>query len=851
MRPLQAVPSAQTPSPGERPRVHALLAKAAERRIIFVQGAAGSGKSVAVRGFLGARPHVWVRVDPLRATLQEVVLDMALALGDPWRASVATLIAQTAAAPDAPEQMARWLVANGIPTQVLVMDDLHHLPHDHPFWRFLSHALTAPALRWICISRAEMPVPISSLILSGDAAPPVNGSALAFTPEEIREAAAAQELSLSEPAINAILSLTGGWAAGVAFALIAAAQNSDLTRMSFETRELAFRYFSEQYFASLDAGERRLLYAVALCGEARMEVFDRLEIPRVAETLENMVGRIAFVERTVEGRVRLHDLFREFLLSALQREDSERLHLAPRVAEALEICGDIVGALELRLRTKDDQAVLRILRAHGDRLVEEGRYALMERAIAIIPRAAQRSDGTALTVRAELARAHGDFPQAMTLYQRAIEALFDPNDRWLAALRLSVLRVNRWQSGASEPVLPYMEDANIERRAEALSIAALGAIVDGHFEIARDRISAAMAEFEGIDDTKIQIRVIARAAYVSFYIGDVERVEHYATEAVARSEEAHFLETAADCYSILYAQAYTMHEMALALYYLRKMERSAERSGISHLRLSAIRGQFEIEAYRGREDRMEVLEAQIRNAPRDGYRDSLPYLHAKALSFAWHGDFAQAVRLLYALTADSGAESARQLAFGLLAFYCAADGRPEEAQKYLNMLQRRTAASDPVDGDYFWTRAVFAATAMVLLGRGKAARRFLSGERVLFSNNRGHLYDALLNLTMNQGAAGLSQCALAFEHGGFGGMGRVLHLLAERQEQESGPTPTLTATETEILRALADGESAKEVALRTGRSYETVRSHVKAISKKLGCSGMLEAVATARRLHLL
>jgi len=71
--------------------------------------------------------------------------------------------------------------------------------------------------------------------------------------------------------------------------------------------------------------------------------------------------------------------------------------------------------------------------------------------------------------------------------------------------------------------------------------------------------------------------------------------------------------------------------------------------------------------------------------------------------------------------------------------------------------------------------------------------------------------------------------------------------LAARGSTRSG----LTARELEVLRLLADGLRAGPIAAALGLSLATVRNHIRAILRKLGCHSQLEAVAEARRRGLI
>lgn len=64
------------------------------------------------------------------------------------------------------------------------------------------------------------------------------------------------------------------------------------------------------------------------------------------------------------------------------------------------------------------------------------------------------------------------------------------------------------------------------------------------------------------------------------------------------------------------------------------------------------------------------------------------------------------------------------------------------------------------------------------------------------------------------------------------------------------PFRSLSDRELEVLRALADGHRASEIADRSYVSVSTVRSQIRAVLTKLGVSSQLAAVAMAHRAHI-
>jgi DNA-binding NarL/FixJ family response regulator len=77
--------------------------------------------------------------------------------------------------------------------------------------------------------------------------------------------------------------------------------------------------------------------------------------------------------------------------------------------------------------------------------------------------------------------------------------------------------------------------------------------------------------------------------------------------------------------------------------------------------------------------------------------------------------------------------------------------------------------------------------------------------------------------------------------------------LAEPAQSPSanGPQPALTPRQATVLAMLAEGNPARTIAAELHLSEMTVRNHIRAILRELGCSSQLTAVAKARRLGLV
>jgi PAS domain S-box-containing protein len=84
---------------------------------------------------------------------------------------------------------------------------------------------------------------------------------------------------------------------------------------------------------------------------------------------------------------------------------------------------------------------------------------------------------------------------------------------------------------------------------------------------------------------------------------------------------------------------------------------------------------------------------------------------------------------------------------------------------------------------------------------------------------------------------------------------RLIGVFGQFVEQDEVPHPpahpALTPRQTEILRELQRGRSTHQIAEELHLSPDTVRNHVRHVLKALGVHSRLEAVAVARREHLI
>ena len=76
-------------------------------------------------------------------------------------------------------------------------------------------------------------------------------------------------------------------------------------------------------------------------------------------------------------------------------------------------------------------------------------------------------------------------------------------------------------------------------------------------------------------------------------------------------------------------------------------------------------------------------------------------------------------------------------------------------------------------------------------------------------------------------------------------------MIGVEEEADTPLHPNLTPRQAEVLRLLEHGRSTEQIAQELHLSLETVRNHVRGILRALGVHSRLEAVAVARREHVV
>jgi len=447
-RPPQSVPVLLREHKARRPRASGLFTRerllaaldaAGDRRLSWIQGPSGAGKTALLATWLDERglDAVWCRLDAADREPSTLFAQLALAFEVRWPER--PLPRFTAEHHPTPELFARHFFRSAFAARtapIVVLDDAQCLGDAGAGWEVLRWALDElpPGGRVLVASQQPPPGAFARLRAAGDLAvvPP---SALNVQALEARELAAWAGRSLDLDGAEALVAATGGWFPAVSASLRSGDAPAGLTS------EAARSYLEHELLGRLPPADRGLLYAVAfvepLDGDAAVAASGLAD---AAQRLASLVERGLFVDRYDDGTLRLHPLLREALRAGAEQalgRDRFVASLQVAIDRAME-ADDAEHAVAIALRAGEPDRVARIVVEAAPAALREGRHdAVLRWAGALPPEVAAGSPWVALWVGA--AHLSRDMKAAREHLDRALDAFEAAGDPVGIALAWSLL----------------------------------------------------------------------------------------------------------------------------------------------------------------------------------------------------------------------------------------------------------------------------------------------------------------------------------------------------------------------------------------------------------------------------
>ncbi len=813
--------------------------------MVLVAAASGFGKSVALRQHL--------------TTLREPGIEYALRrdfdVADVVRA-LATLIGVSEGLPaivQAATQrglrpyVARWLGERiderGVPW--IALDDVSLAAPE--VRAFLGDLLAQPSsCRWYAAVREASDLRLAMILGEDRLATAIDDSVLTFDIEEIAQLAHSRGVALSVEQSLELMLGTGGWPVAVSIALQHAGDGPFDRRLP-AARDALRRYVTERACSELPHAQRELLSWGAYA-PLRPALLERLGIPDAAQMLRDL-SRVMPLLRSVGEEFSAHDLLmepfvrEEALLSTHARNEKWR-----RVGDAYLALGEHGEALRAFIACGYAQRLVPLLREHGDRLIERGFGADVARALAKIPSVRRSAEPALLLLEATTETERGRKDVAETLLRAACAA--EGEVARVAAVRLAVDLVNRGRPGAVDALAPfaaqYPDDPQVQS-AYALALAAAG-----------DRVHLAAAVRAGVRcalrcyDPLVAARAWQRLGLAAHFAGARAEARVHCEAALEITFEEGFDGVEARVRSLLYSIAVAEDDDAAIVAEAAKMVAAARRAGLRQVEIAGLTALLVDAAETGDEARFAEAERDFAGlGPVRGFADAFPYAFARALGEARRARLASAAAGLERIVCEREEPPEIIACADALATFFAAAREPLKARERLGELRKRSRrySIDPRAATAHTIVLLHVVNAILETRHGQraaAARHARQATRSAATKRERALARAAHDFSRAEGAGEWRRALDGLRESGLAGYADLFALLGPARREPS--FTVLSALERDILRLYAQRRQAKEIADLLGRNVETVRTHIRNGTKKLGVKGreaLIEYIATS------
>jgi LuxR family maltose regulon positive regulatory protein len=353
---LRASPPAIPPELVRRRRLEERLNGGSPRPVTLVSAGPGSGKTLAVASWVDAVPvaSAWLSVDESDNDLRTLWSDVlgALALGAVLPADSALLQMVPAATFGPPEVLrVRAGLAELPGPVVLILDDVHHLRNGavlDSISELIEHQ--PPGLRLVLVTRTDPAVRLHLLRVSGRLTE-IRSQDLAFTADEAAELFALDGVDLTGDQLRVLLDRTQGWPAGLRLAALSLADadvTEGITRFTGIERSVS-EYLIGEVLNRRPAPDRDFLLKTSITERINASLATALTGRTDSQLiLENLVAANAFVVSLggTESWFRYHPLLRELMEHLVDLEQpGTTVELHATAAEWFAAHGDPIQAI--------------------------------------------------------------------------------------------------------------------------------------------------------------------------------------------------------------------------------------------------------------------------------------------------------------------------------------------------------------------------------------------------------------------------------------------------------------------------------------------------------------------------
>lgn len=340
-------------------------------RVVIVKGAAASGKSTLVSSFIQDLNNVkWINLDEDNNNLYsfwyyfiEAVSEYLEEDADEIKNTIGSMVSK-----DEIFNILIYLI-NKMPEEdiYIIFDDYHNITE-----KFINSSVEylikySPAnVHYIFITREEFPIYLGELRARGEILK-IGEDELKFSRNEcvsfVRDTL---KLDINDEIINKIFNMSEGWIGGIQFASLALKNKKDISEKNINILNKYFiEYLTQEILNTLDGNEREFIVKTSVLKFFNAELCDFiLDIHNSEEIINSLIDKNLFIIAVNENEhiYRYHHLFKEFLninFESMAEDEKRQIYISAYTF--LKDQGDINEGIKQLIKAKEyDKAVLEI-----------------------------------------------------------------------------------------------------------------------------------------------------------------------------------------------------------------------------------------------------------------------------------------------------------------------------------------------------------------------------------------------------------------------------------------------------------------------------------------------------------
>jgi LuxR family maltose regulon positive regulatory protein len=856
-----------------RPRLLDALDRTLAVRLVLVTAPGGYGKSVLVRDWATRQSHsviAWIdldRRDNDATRMWQRILETVDAGMGPLPEEVHTLGSGRSGELERSIDALVAFLGQSKESLIIILDDFHLIRSPLAVESFEYFRDSAPqSIGVVLIGRQDPPLGVARLRVLDDLLE-IRERDLRLTPAEIEEIAEGSGLMVDAEAVAHLHTISSGWAAAVRMAILTASISADpsaaIGALDVHDRALS-DFFSEEVLSDMPGESREFLLSTSILDRVNASIASSVSaVEDAADRLQDLAERSILTTRLSGSGdwFRYHELFRQLLMVLLNRSRSEEeiRQLHRRAAQWYAENEDSERAIPHWLAAGDIESATEAVTELSPLLMAAGRAATLLDLSEQVIDAVDHPTIVQLVCKGEALHALGADPREL---DRMIGYIEDQLDGAAESVTVDPARhaadPRSWESPSA---LPWVRSVRLRRRGKAVELVGMNRpdIVPSPSRAVEYEIAEGLIWLERYSEAEAILPLAMERADENGYVPHI--VHNLGLLATSLAGRGRFDESEATAERALAL----CHDHGLGL--LRQTMYARLNSAWTKWRRGDIQGAessaLDVQEFAetAADVPITVQHAELRSSirwslgDRVGAHALLDRATVTATGAPISGYFRDRLRFAKAridlLDADHGSALLQ-----LPDWRTRIESGPTTLSEWLVLMQLASAADGPkaileasfpagfspsIVHELAWRRLT--AHALDLVGERQRAVNELSGS--LETAVRLSLLQPMLD---EQTVLG-SLLPLAVEHAGVELPGLVV--LEDAQTPRPVYVEPLTGREQEVLEYMATHLSYPEIAAELYVSNNTVKTHTRAVFRKLAVSKRADAVARARFYALI